>query len=76
VALQHARVEVEATMQFIIDTTGRVDPRTIELLASTDFRFAQACREALPKMQFDPATVDGYKVRELVRLPFTCAMHH
>jgi TonB family protein len=75
VALQRARIEGEATMQFVIDTTGRVDARTIELLASTDFRFAEACREALPQMQFDPATIDGRKVRELVQLPFTFAMH-
>jgi TonB family protein len=75
VVLQRAHIEGEVTMQFIIDTTGRVDPRTIELVGSTDFRFAEACREVLPKMQFDPATIDGHKVRELVRLPFTFAMH-
>jgi TonB family protein len=75
VVLQRARVEGEATLQFIIDTTGRVDPRTIELVESTDFRFAEACREALPKMRFDPASVEGHKVRELVQLPFTFAMH-
>jgi TonB family protein len=76
VVLQRAGIEGAATMQFIVDTTGRVDPRTIELLASTDFRFAEACRDVLPRMRFDPATVDGHKVRELVRLPFTFAMHH
>jgi TonB family protein len=74
VVLQRAGIEGEATMQFVIDTTGRVDPRTIQLLASTDFRFALACREALPQMEFSPARIDGRKVRELVQLPFSFAL--
>ncbi len=61
-------------MQFVIDTTGRVDPRTIELLASTDYRFALACRETLPRMEFNPAEVEGRKVPEIVQLPFTFAL--
>lgn len=61
-------------MQIVIDTTGRVDPRTIELLASTDYRFAEACREALPRMEFSPAKVEGRKVPEIVQLPFTFAL--
>ncbi len=72
--LRRARVEGEATMQFVIDTTGRVDPRTIELLASTDYRFALACRETLPRMEFNPAEVEGRKVPEIVQLPFTFAL--
>lgn len=72
--LRRARVEGEATMQFVIDTTGRVDPRTIELLASTDYRFALACRQALPRMEFNPAEVEGRKVPEIVQLPFTFAL--
>lgn len=74
-ALLRARVEGAATMQFVIDTMGRVDPRSIELLASTDYRFALACREALPQMVFDPATIDGRKVQEVVQLPFNFLMH-
>lgn len=73
--LQRARIEGEATMQFVIDSTGRVDPGTIQLLASTDYRFALACRVALPQMEFSPARVEGRKVPELVQLPFTFAMH-
>jgi protein TonB len=72
--LLRAGIEGAANMQFIVDTTGRVDPRTIQLLASTDYRFALACREALPQMEFSPARVDGHKVRELVQLPFSFLM--
>jgi hypothetical protein len=74
VALYRARIEGAANFAFVIDTTGRADPRTIELLASTDYRFALACRDALPLMKFYPARVDGHKVREIVQLPFNFLM--
>ncbi len=73
--LQRAGIEGEVNMQFVIDTTGRADPRTIQLLASTDFRFVLAVRRSLPEMLFEPAEVDGRKVRELVQQPFEFTMH-
>jgi TonB family protein len=57
-------------MQFVVDTTGRVDPRTIAVLRSTHPLFALAVRQALPNMKYRPATIDGRRVRQLVQEPF------
>jgi periplasmic protein TonB len=57
-------------MQFVVDTTGRVDPRTIALLRCSHPLFALAVRQALPKMKFRSATIDGHRVRQLVQEPF------
>jgi TonB family protein len=61
----------KALLSFVIDTTGQADPRSIRLIKSTNPLFAIACRNALSRMEFLPAQVDGHKVSELVQLPFT-----
>ncbi len=63
-----------ATLQFMIDATGRVEMESVQLLADTDPRFALACREILPDMRFIPAEYNGRTVRELVRMPFMFAV--
>ena len=73
--LWRAGTDGAANFQFVVDTTGRVDPRTIQLLASTDFRFAIVCRKALLDMLYTPARIDGRKVRELVEQPFNFYRH-
>lgn len=74
-ALWQAGIDGAANLQFVVDTTGRVDSRTIQLLASTDYRFALACRKALLDMLYTPARIDGRKVRELVQQPFNFYRH-
>lgn len=69
-SLQLAGKDGKALFSFIVDTTGRADPRSIRLIKSTSPRFAIACRTALSRMEFLPAQVDGHKVSELVELPF------
>jgi TonB family protein len=73
--LLRAGVEGGATMDFIIDTTGRVNRASVRLVSATDLRFAMACRAALYRMKFQPAQVDGRNVREIVTMPFTFALH-
>lgn len=63
-----------ATLQFMIDTAGRVEMGSVQLLADTDPQFALACRDILPDMRFIPAEYNGRKVRELVRMPFLFAL--
>ena len=63
-----------ATLQFMIDTAGRVEMGSVQLLADTDPQFALACRAILPEMRFIPAEYNGRKVRELVRMPFLFAL--
>jgi TonB family protein len=69
-SLQREGVTGHVILQFVVETSGRVDPRTIQLISATDLRLAYACWQALPAMRFAPAELDGKKVRELVTLPF------
>lgn len=68
--LRRAGIGGGATLQFMIDATGRVEMESVQLLAATDPLFALACREILPDMRFIPAEYAGRNVRELVRMPF------
>jgi TonB family protein len=59
---------VQAT--YVVDTAGRVDTATIQVLHSDDPRFAESVRTALGLMRFRPATRGGKSVRQLVEQRF------
>jgi protein TonB len=73
-ALQYAGVSGKVIMQFVIDTLGQVDRRTIYIAYTSDPRFAMAVLEVLPQARFQPAVVDGRKVKELVETPYVFNM--
>ena len=51
---------------FVVDTTGRVDMTSVQVLASDDPEFSESVRTALGEMRFRPATRGGRAVRQLV----------
>ena len=55
---------------FVVDTTGRVDMRSVQVLASDDPEFSESVRTALGEMRFRPATRGGRAVRQLVEQRF------
>jgi TonB family protein len=57
-------------MNYVVDTTGRVDMNTIEVVSSDDPRFTESVRTALGLMLFHPAKRDGKHVRQLVAQQF------
>ncbi len=59
---------VQAT--YVVDTTGRVDTATVQVVHSDDPRFTQSVRTALGGMRFRPATRSGKTVRQLVEQRF------
>jgi hypothetical protein len=59
---------VQAT--YVVDTTGRVDTTTFEVLHSDDPRFTASVRTALGGMRFRPARRAGKPVRQLVGQQF------
>ena len=63
-------VEGAVLTNFVIDTTGRADTTTIEVLQATDPLFEQSVRVAIPGMRFSPAAVQGRKVRQVVEQRF------
>jgi TonB family protein len=56
--------------QYVVDTTGRVDTSTIDVMSSDDVRFTESVRAALGAMRFRPAKRDGKPVRQLVEQKF------
>lgn len=69
--LLEQRVEGQAIVQFVVDTSGRADPTSFAVVVSTHPGFTQSVRDALPGMRFSPARIGTAKVRQLVELPFT-----
>jgi protein TonB len=69
-ALIEKGVEGAVLTNFVIDTTGRADTSTIEILQSTHPLFVLSVRTAIPGMRFSPAMVQGRKVRQVVEQRF------
>ncbi len=67
--LQHG-VEGSVIARFVVDSTGRSEESTIEILESSRPEFAESVREALTMMRFSPGVVAGRKVRQLVEQRF------
>jgi TonB family protein len=60
-------VEGEVVVEFVVDTTGLADVSTFKVVTTTHGMFADAYRNALPKMRFLPAENGGKKVKQLLR---------
>jgi TonB family protein len=65
-------VGVEGRVQaiYVVDSTGRVDTTTIQVVHSDDPRFTESVRTALCGMRFRPAKRDGKTVSQLVEQRF------
>jgi TonB family C-terminal domain len=69
--LRQNNVEGSVIVRYVIDSTGRAEEATLEVLASTHPLFTKAVRDALPGMRFRAAVVDAHPVRELVEQSFS-----
>jgi protein TonB len=72
--LRVAGIEGSALLQFVIDTTGRVEPSSLTVLSADNELFAAAARAALLGHRFIPAEVAGRNVRMLVQQRFDFAI--
>jgi protein TonB len=68
--LRSANVEGEVLVQFVVDTTGRVENGSIKILKTSHDLFTNEVRRALGQMRFYPAEIGGRKVKQLVQQPF------
>ena len=55
---------------YVVDTIGRVDTTTIQVIQSNDPRFTESVRNALGEARFHPAKRGGKHVRQLVQQRF------
>jgi periplasmic protein TonB len=68
--LRAANVEGQVVAKFVVDTNGRADMRTFEIMKSDHDLFTNAVRNVLPNYRFFPAELGGRKVKQLVQMPF------
>jgi len=68
--LMRRGVEGQVDATYVVDTTGRVDTSTFQVLASGDSLFTQSVRTALADTRFRPAKRAGVAVRQLVAQRF------
>jgi len=69
--MQSAGIPGQVVMQFVIDTTGRVEEGSLKVVQSTHKAFEEPAREALLKTVFKPGRSRGKAVRVLVSQPIS-----
>ena len=57
-------------IRFVVDSSGRADSNTIEIVRASHPLFAMAVRQAVPQMMFSPASMGGRHVRQAVEQNF------
>jgi protein TonB len=68
--LRNAGLSGRVLLQFIVDTTGRIDIGSAKTLQTTHDLFTRAVLAVLPDMRFLPTEVNGKRVRALAQMPF------
>ena len=68
--LRNQGVNGEVQLEFVIDTTGRVDAASIKVHCATAPEFEKAVRKHLARVRFIPAKWRGFTVRQFVDLPY------
>lgn len=68
-SLYRAGAGGKVVVEFVVDSTGAIDPASVDVMAASDPRFALAVREALIQARFVPARRRGVAVRQVVQLP-------
>lgn len=65
--LKAAGIEGRVVLQFVVDTTGAVEPESIKTIETSHGGFEASAREAILASRFTPARIRGAAVRQLVR---------
>jgi hypothetical protein len=61
--------------EFVVDTTGHVEPQTFHIVSTPDPGEADAIAQSLRESPYRPAEKDGHKVRELMHLTYYFVRH-
>lgn len=69
--MQSAGVEGRVDLQYVVDTTGHVEPASLKILRSSHKAFEEPAREVILKSVFRPARIRGKAVRQLVQQAVT-----
>lgn len=69
--LRDAGITGTATIKFVVNAQGRVDPGSVSVVSSTHEAFGEASTKVGEKLRFKPAKVGGRAVPVLVTMPVT-----
>ena len=69
-SLRQAGIGGRVLVRFTVDTLGRIDMGTVQVLEATHDMFSRSVRDALPLFRFKPSEVGGRRVRSLAEMPF------
>lgn len=64
------RAEGTVVARFVVDSTGRIDSRSVVIVSSPSSWFANAVRDGLRQMRFQPAQIEARNVAEVIEMPF------
>jgi protein TonB len=67
--MQQAGVEGMVVLQGVVDTSGRIEANSIEVVSSTNRAFEGPAKNLLRRSLFRPGRVRGQPVRVLIQLP-------
>lgn len=56
-------------LQFIVDSKGKVDPTSVEIVDATQTALAEAAKKVVTRLDFFPGKLNGASVRTKVLLP-------
>jgi protein TonB len=68
--LRAAGIEGTVLVRFVVDTTGRVNVSSAQIISSTHALFSRAVLDALAGFRFRPAEVGTRRVAALAEMPF------
>jgi TonB family protein len=68
--LRELGIEGSVVVRFTVDTTGRVDTKSAEIVSSTNPQFSRAVLDALDGFRFKPAEAGARRVAALAEMPF------
>ena len=72
--LRTAGITGQVLVEFVVDSTGRVRPGSLQVVESTHELFTSSVRRTIPSFRFTPARVQGRRVAQRVRVPFEFAI--
>jgi protein TonB len=56
-------------LQFVVDSKGKVDPASVEVVDATQTALGEAAKKVVAKLDFNPGKVNGAAVKTKVVLP-------
>lgn len=69
-AMRAAGLAGRVVAEFVVDSTGRVLPASVQVIESSHPLFAASVRRTVPALRFTPARAQGHRVAQRVRMPF------